>query len=83
MSNAAIVASTEDAIKSPDPSTPAGAATYHEVHSLALELCEAEGYTLGEAMRLAANDLDYYLDYVAPHCDRMAFFAGNDDALPF
>lgn len=35
--------------------------TYDDVHSLALELCAHEGYTLGAAMRLAAADLGYAL----------------------
>lgn len=83
MEKPTIVPSTEDAITSPNASTTPGEVTYYEVRSLALELCEAEGYTLGEAMAVAANDLDYYLDYVAPQWDRMALYAGNDDALPF
>ncbi len=57
--------------------------TYDEVHSLALELCEHEGYTLGEALSIAAAALDYYLAYIAPRWDRHAFHAGNDAALPF
>ncbi len=57
-------------------------ATYNEVLSLAHELCEAEGLTLANAMVQAANDLDFNLFY-AQQWDRMAFHAGNDDALPF
>jgi gentisate 1,2-dioxygenase len=84
MSNATSVPLVAPAINPlSDATTARTATTYAEVHSLALELCEAEGYTLANAMRVAADDLDYYLDYVAPQWDRHAFFAGNDDALPF
>ncbi len=94
MSNAAIVAPATPAINTPtaDPVLTAVTAemppldhptTYDEVHSLALELCEHEGYSLGEALSIAAEDLNYYLAYVAPRWDRHAFHAGNDQALPF
>ena len=91
MSNATSVPLVAPAINTPADATTAldqsiatrTAATYHEVHSLALELCEAEGYTLANAMQIAATDLDYYLEYVAPQWDRCAFYAGNDAALPF
>ncbi len=94
MSNAAIVAPAPATINplTDDPAlAPATAdlppldrpATYDEVHSLALELCEHEGYALGEALRIAAEELDYYLAYIAPRWDRHAFYAGNDAALPF
>ncbi len=89
MSNAAIVAPAAPTINTPtDPATADlppldRPATYAEVHSLALELCEHEGYTLGEALSIAADDLDYYLAYIAPRWDRHAFHAGNDAALPF
>jgi hypothetical protein len=52
------------------------------VHSLALELCAAEGLTYSNALRLASDDLDFELGY-AERWDRAAFRAGNDDALPF
>ncbi len=94
MSNAAIVAPATPTINTPDATSTLAAATadlspldrpatYDEVHSLALELCEHEGYSLGEALSIAADDLDYYLAYVAPRWDRHAFHAGNDAALPF
>ncbi len=92
MSNAAIVAPAPPAINTPTDLALAATAemppldrptTYDEVHSLALELCEHEGYTLGEALSIAADDLDYYLAYLAPRWDRHAFHAGNDAALPF
>ncbi len=94
MSNAVIVAPATPAINTPtaDPVLTAVTAemppldrptTYDEVHSLALELCEHEGYSLGEALSIAADDLDYYLAYIAPRWDRHAFHAGNDAALPF
>ncbi len=35
--------------------------TYAEVLSLAYTLCEAEGWMLGNAMRLAADDLGFAL----------------------
>ncbi len=73
----ALIAATEDLPPLDRPTT------YDEVHSLALELCEHEGYTLGEALSIAADDLDYYLAYIAPRWDRHAFHAGNDAALPF
>lgn len=57
-------------------------ATFDEVHSLALELCAAEGLTYSNALRLASDDLDFELGY-AERWDRAAFRAGNDDALPF
>ncbi len=57
-------------------------ATYAEVHSLALFLCEEEGMALAQAMRTAAADLGYCLEY-AEVWDRTAFLAGNDDACPF
>lgn len=57
-------------------------ATFDEVHSLALKLCEAEGLTYVNALRLAADDLDVELGYAA-RWDRAAFRAGNDDAMPF
>ncbi len=89
MSNAAIVAPAPPTINTPTAAAQADLppldhpATYEEVHSLALELCEHEGYTLGEALSIAADDLDYYLAYIAPRWDRHAFHAGNDAALPF
>jgi hypothetical protein len=58
------------------------AASFFEAHSLALELCEAEGLTYSNALRLAADDLAVELGY-AERWDRIAFAAGNDDALPF
>ncbi len=57
-------------------------ATLSEVHSLALELCDAEGLTYANALRLAADDLSLELGY-AERWDRAAFRAGNDDAMPF
>ncbi len=57
-------------------------ATYAEVHALALCLCEEEGMTLAQAMRAAADDLGYCLQY-AQQWDNLAFLAGNDDACPF
>ncbi len=36
-------------------------ASYDDVHSLALCLCEHEGLTFGNALRLAAADLDFML----------------------
>jgi hypothetical protein len=57
-------------------------ATFSEVHSLALELCAAEGLTYSNALRLASDDLEFELGY-AERWDRIAFRAGNDDALPF
>ena len=59
-------------------------ALYCEVLSLALDLCETEGYTLANAMRVAADDLSYCLDYAVAWNDA-AFAAGNEDAsdLPF
>ncbi len=57
-------------------------ATYTEVRSLALFLCEEDGLTLAQAMRAAAADLGYCLEYAAAW-DRTAFLAGNDDACPF
>ncbi len=89
MSNAAIVAPAAPTINTPtDPATADlppfdRPTTYDEVQSLALELCEHEGYSLGEALSIAAEDLDYYLAYIAPRWDRHAFHAGNDAALPF
>ncbi len=90
MSNAAIVAPATPSINTPtDPTTPLdarsaerAAATYDELHSLALELCEHEGYTFANAMHAAALDLDVVLAY-GTTWDRAAFHAGNDDALPF
>ncbi len=87
MSNAAIVAPAAPTINTPTATADLPPfdrpATYDEVHSLALELCEHEGYSLGEALSIAADDLDYYLQYIAPRWDRHAFHAGNDAALPF
>ena len=57
-------------------------ATYAEVRSLALFLCEEDGLTLAQAMCAAAADLGYCLRY-AEAWDRTAFLAGNDDACPF
>ncbi len=95
MSNAAIVAPATSSINTlddhphADPSTALdariaerAAATYAEIHSLALELCEHEGYTFANAMHAAALDLDVVLAY-GTTWDRAAFYAGNDDALPF
>ena len=56
--------------------------TFSEVHSLALELCEAEGLTYANALRIAADDLEFELGY-AERWDRIAFRSGNDHALPF
>lgn len=61
---------------------PHAAATYNEVLSLAHHLCETEGWTLGNAMQIAADDLGFLLAS-ADSWDRAAFFASNDDALPF
>ena len=57
-------------------------ATYAEVRSLALFLCEEDDLTFSQAMRAAADDLGYCLEY-AEAWDRTAFLAGNDDACPF
>ena len=57
-------------------------ATYAEVYSLALFLCEEDDLPLSQAMRAAADDLGYCLEY-AEAWDRTAFLAGNDDACPF
>ncbi len=40
-------------------------ASYDDVHSLALCLCEHEGLTLGNALRQAAADLEFGL--LCPH----------------
>ncbi len=52
------------------------------IMSLALELCEAEGLTLANAVRKAEADLADLLSF-AEDWDRAAFLAGNDDAMPF
>ena len=57
-------------------------ATYAEVRSLALFLCEEDDLTFAQAMRAAADDLGYCLEY-ARQWDDAAFIAGNDDACPF
>ncbi len=57
-------------------------ATYAEVRSLALFLCEEDDLSFSQAMRAAADDLGYCLQY-AEQWDRTAFLAGNDDACPF
>ena len=57
-------------------------ATYAEVHSLARFLCEEDDLPLSQAMRVAAEDLCYCLEY-AEAWNRTAFLAGNDDACPF
>ncbi len=53
-----------------------------EVHALALELCDAEGYTYPYAVVEAARDLPLCRFY-AEQWDRMAFMAGNDAACRF
>ncbi len=58
------------------------AVVYEEIYSLALELCAVEGYTLANALHIAADDLGLMTAY-AERWDRQAFYAGNDDALPF
>jgi hypothetical protein len=70
------------AFNPPTHSSLAAEITFTEVHSLALELCEAEGLTYGNALRIAADDLDVVLTY-GESWDRAAFLAGNDDAMPF
>ena len=62
--------------------TAAYEATYGEVHSLALELCETEGMDLATAMHTAADDLGFCLDY-ARRWNDTAWTAGNEDAAPF
>ena len=57
-------------------------ATYAEVHSLALELCETEGLDLTTAMHTAADDLGYCLAY-ARRWNDAAWDAGNEAAAPF
>ncbi|MDP9313518.1 MAG: hypothetical protein M3R24_21985 [Chloroflexota bacterium] len=52
------------------------------IMSLALELCEAEGLTLSNAVRQAEADLADLLAF-AEDWDRNAFLTGNDDAMPF
>ncbi|HEX6290204.1 MAG TPA: hypothetical protein VFZ66_13505 [Herpetosiphonaceae bacterium] len=64
------------------PTSLAAEITIAEVHSLALELCAAEGLTYSNALRLATDDLDFVLVY-GESWDRAAFLAGNDDAMPF
>ncbi len=49
------------------------------IMSLALELCEAEGLTLANAVRKAEADLADLLAF-AEEWDRVAFLAGNDEA---
>ncbi len=58
------------------------AVAYEEIYSLALELCADEGYPLATALHVAADDLGLMTAY-AERWDRQAFYAGNDDALPF
>ncbi len=41
-------------------------ATYHDVLSLAMHICEQDGATLGIAMRAAAQDLSFVLDVPPP-----------------
>ncbi len=52
------------------------------IMSLTLELCEAEGLTLANAVHRAEAELADLLVY-AEEWDRAAFLAGNDDAMPF
>jgi hypothetical protein len=58
------------------------AVAYEEIYSLALELCADAGYPLATALRIARDDLGLLTAY-AERWDRHAFYAGNDDALPF
>ncbi len=61
---------------------PAQTNTADEMMALALEIMNTEGRPLTEALVLAGADLDVIAAY-GDSWDRAAFFAGNDDAMPF
>ena len=61
---------------------PRPAATADDMTALALEIMEAEGRPLHEALIIAGADLHLIAAY-GERWDSAAFYAGNDDALPF
>ncbi|HEY0739286.1 MAG TPA: hypothetical protein VGD69_30470 [Herpetosiphonaceae bacterium] len=61
---------------------PHPAATADDMTALALEIMEAEGRPLHEALIIAGADLDLITAY-GERWDSAAFFAGNDEAMPF
>lgn len=61
---------------------PRCANTADEMTALALEIMEAEGRPINEALVMAGADLDLIAAY-GERWDSAAFYAGNDAALPF
>ena len=61
---------------------PTRTAIADEMTALALEIVATEGRPLTEALVMAGADLDLIAAY-GESWDHTAFFAGNDDAMPF